>query len=224
MVEQSCSPCEENTAMANSSAFYGFMPYGRVDGGSPTWELEQTSINSSDTNAFFTGDLVGHSSATGQGAFIANATTTIGSGVPPFGVFWGCEFFSAAASRVVWSRHYPGSVGSNAANGVTRAWVISDPNTLFKSKSGGTFAITDVGLHTIIVTSNSSLGNTTTGQSAMLLSTATTTNSSAPWKIIDLLANRSVSGTPGTDAAAFNEVIVAPNNWERQAGTIGVST
>lgn len=212
--------------MANSSAFYGYMPYGRVDGGSPTYELEQVNINSSDTNAFFTGDLVARSTASGVGGnIIANATTTIGSAVPPAGVFWGCEFFSNAAGRVVWSRSYPaGGVGSNATVGLTRAWLISDPNTLFKSKSGGTFAAAEVGANTIIVTSNSSLGNTVTGQSAMLLSTAVTVNASAPWKIIDLLANRSVSGTPGTDATTFNEVIIQPNNWERQAGTIGIST
>src|SRR5262245_39059282 len=118
--------------MANSSAFYGYMPYGRVDGGSPTYELEQVNINSSDTNAFFTGDLVARSTASGVGGnIIANATTTIGSAVPPAGVFWGCEFFSNAAGRVVWSRSYPaGGVGSNATVGLTRAWLISDPNTL----------------------------------------------------------------------------------------------
>lgn len=213
--------------MANSSVPFGFMPYGRVDGGAPTWELEQVNINSSDTNLYFTGDLVARSSTPSNNVILL--TTGLGGAVPPAGVFWGCEYYSAGAQRVVWSRYYPGSVGTNATVGVTKAWVISDPNTLFRcvggsSGAGATWAAGDIGANTVIVTSQSSYGNTATGQSAMMASSATTTAASAPWKIIDLLANRSVSGTPGTDAAAYNQIIVKPNQWERAAGTIGVST
>jgi len=212
--------------MANSTSPFGFMPYGRLDGGAPTWELEQVNINSSDANLYFTGDLVVRSSA---GNNVLNVSVGSTSNQLPAGIFWGCEFFSAAATRKVWSRFYPGSVGSNAANGVTTAWIISDPNVLFRSVGGSsstlaTWANTDIGFNTIITTSQSSLGNTTSGQSAQLASSATTTNASAPWKIIDLLANRSVSGTPGTDATAGNQVILMPNQWERRPGTTGLST
>ena len=208
--------------MANSTSPFGFMPYGRVDGGSPTMELEKIQINSSDTNLYFTGDLVIRSTAGNN--IIAPLTNTTTSAQVPAGVFWGCKFFSAQAGRIVWSRNFPGSVGANTTVGISEGWIISDPHTLFRTMSNGTFATTDVGLNAIPLATQSSLGNTVTGQSAMLLSTATTTNSSAPWKIFDLLINRSAVGTPGTEASANNQVIVLPNAWERNAPTVGIST
>ncbi len=202
--------------MANSSTPFGFMPYGRVDGGSPTWELEEFGISSADTNLYFTGDLVIRSSAS-QGNIATS--TGVGGTIPPVGVFWGCKFFNAAAGKVQWSRFYPGTATSGA-----RAYVISDPNTLFRSMSVGTFVAADIGNTLTVVTSQSSLGNQNTGQSAMLVSTTLGNNSSAPWQLYDLLANRSVSGAPGTDAAAFNQVVLRPNSWGLKAGTITTST
>ena len=210
--------------MANSTSPFGFMPYGRVDGGSPTYELEKVNINSSDTNLYFTGDMVCRSSAgVGNNVITINVGST--DAHTPAGVFWGCKFFSAAAGRVVWSRNFPGSVGANATVGVSEGWIISDPNTLFRAASAsGTFANADIGNNVTIVTSQSSLGNTVTGQSAMIVSTTLVGASSHPWKIFDLLANRSPVGTPGADASANNQVILLPNNWERSAGTVGITT
>lgn len=216
--------------MANPTGGFGFRVYGHIGGAAPDYELEQTYINSSDTALYFQGDLVYRSSI---GNFLQYTSSGGGSGGgglgPAFGVFRGCEFFSAVAGRVVFSPNYPGSVGSNAANGITKAWVYTDPNLLFTcvggaSATGATFVANDCAFNAVCVTSQSSLGNTATGQSAMLLSTTLTANASAPWKIWDLLANRTVSGVPGTDAAAWNQVIVKGNNWERAAGTAAPST
>ena len=198
------------------------MPYGRVDGGSPTYELEKVNINSSDTNLYFTGDLVCRSSA-------GNNVITIGTGSTdphtPAGVFWGCKFFSAAAGRIVWSRSYNGAVGTNTTVGPSEAWIISDPNTLFRvTSASATFVNADIGNNLVHVTSQSSLGNQVTGQSAMIVSSALTSNTSAPFKLFDLLANRSPVGTPGTEASANNQIIVLPNAWERNGATGGMST
>lgn len=214
--------------MSNSSVPFGFKPFGRLDGGAPTWELEQVTINSSNAHLMFTGDLVRHSSDGNNCIDILETGST--SAVVPLGVFWGCEYYSAAAQRKVWSRYYPGSVGSNAANGTTRAWVISDPNVLFTavggtSAAGATFATADVGFNINALTSQSSYGNTANGQSAMLLSTATlSANASAWWKIIDLYSNKAPSGIPGTESTAYNQVVLKPNAWERAQGTYGIST
>lgn len=208
--------------MANSSTPFGFLSYGHRDGSAPTMGLEQVAINSSDANLYFTGDSVIWSSAGGK-AISPFLTSTAASVMA--GVFAGCEYYTAAAQRVVWSRYYPGSVGSNAANGITKAWIISDPEMQFVAASAGTFSSADIGMNVDPLSSQSSLGNTATGQSAMILSTATVANnSSLAFMIVDLLANQSVSGTPNTESGTYNRVIVAPNMWRRHAGTTGLST
>ena len=209
--------------MANSTTPFGFMPYGRVDGGSPTYELERVNINSSDTNLYFTGDLVAFSSqGVGNNVITFHAGST---GSVAAGVFWGCKFFSAQAGRVVWSRSFNGSVGANATVGVSEGYIISDPSTLFRGMSAsGTFVNADIGNNVTIATSGSSLGNTVTGQSVMVVSTGLVGASSHPFKIFDLLANRAPAGTPGTEASANNQVVLLANNWFRGAGTVGLST
>lgn len=208
--------------MANSTTPFGFMPYGRVDGGSPTYELEKININSSDTFLYFTGDPVIRSTA-GNNTIAPLISTTTSAQVPA-GIFWGCKFFSAGAGRVVWSRSWNAAAGANATVGVSEGWIISDPSTLFRTMSNGTFVNADIGNNLTNVTSQSSLGNTVTGQAATLVSSTLTSAASSPFKLFDLLANRSAVGTPGTEASANNQVIVLPNAWERQSGTLGIST
>ncbi len=212
--------------MANSSAPFGFLAFGHRDGSAPTMGLEQVNINSSNANAMFTGDLVCRSSAGNN--TITNLVTGSTSQILPAGVFAGCEYFSAAAGRKVWSRYYPGTVGANATVGVTRAWIVSDPEMQFLAASNSSipFVAADVGNNLTWATSLSSLGNTATGQSAMCVSTTVTTNASAPWKLVDLYSNVMPGNVaPGSDTATgYNWVIVAPNNWERKTGTTGIST
>lgn len=212
--------------MANSSTPFGFLPFGHRDGSAPTMGLEQVNINSSNTFAFFTGDLVIRSTA-GNNTITQSVAGSTSAQVPA-GVFAGCEFFSAAAGRVVWSRFFPGSVGANATVGVTKAWIVSDPEMQFLGASGSSvpFTATEVGFNAVIVTSQSSLGNTISGQSAMILSTAVTANASAAWKIVDLYSNVLPGGVaPGSDpTTGFNWVVLTPNSWERRTGTTGIST
>lgn len=213
--------------MANSSTPFGFMPYGRLNGGSPTEELEAIAISSADTSMHFTGDLVCRSSTGGTLMMSSQAGIGMEDGTNvPAGVFWGCKFFSPTAGRTVWSRYFDGTAVSGAV-----AYVISDPNVLFRcvaatTAAGTTFPAADIGWNMNILSSQSSQGNTVTGQSVQFLSTATAiNNSSANVRVLDLLSNRAIAGTPGTDnTSPFNQVIVAPNYWTTRAGTVTTST
>lgn len=212
--------------MANSSTPFGFLPY-RHDAGSPAdMGLERVWIDSSNAHLMFTGDLVVRSSG-GNRIDISDAGST--SDKLWAGVFAGCKYYSAAVGRTIWSSYYPGSVGSNAANGVTEAYVISDPEMRFigAAASSVPLATADMGYAVTIVTSMSSLGNTATGRSVMTISTALAAvgaGSSYPWVIVDFLSNLAVSGTPGTDnttaGGGYNQVILAPNDWNRRVGQI----
>lgn len=207
--------------MANSSTPFGFRPYGHQDGSAPTMGLQEFTINSSDTQLYFTGDLVVLSTAGANSIDVSIGST---SAAQSLGVFWGCQYYSAAAQRVVWSRYFPGSVGANATVGRTKCWVITDPEMQFIGASAGTFGNTEIGFNTIIVTSQSSLGNTATGQSAMIVSTAIANSASYPWRIVDVYANKAIPGAWGAESTTYNWVILAPNAWVRNAGTVGVSS
>lgn len=204
--------------MANSTSAYGFQSFGHLDGSAPTMGLERLILNTSDTNLYFTGDVVARSTA---GA-VAKLTDTTTSAQVPIGIFAGCEFFSPTIARNIWSPFYPGSVGSSAPG---NAYVITDPEMKFKVRTNGIIGQSAVGQNAIPLSSFSSLGNTATGISAVLLSTVVTGTASAWFKIVALYSEYGPPGADGTDnTTAGNIVVVTANSWERRAGTVGAST
>lgn len=209
--------------MANTNAPYGFRNFGHRDGSAPSMGLERLIINSSDTTLYFTGDLVVISSANAGaiGQFTGGST----SAIPAVGVFAGCEFFSPQVGRQVWSSFFPGNLGNSSSP--CNAYVITDPEMTFMAQvSSAPMTQASVGSNISITLAQSSLGNQTTGISAMTLaSTFVGSGSSLPFRIVDLVSNFSPPGTNGTDNTTnFNSVIVAPNNWARHAGVTGASS
>ncbi len=96
--------------MANTFAPFGFRQFGTLEGNSPTYGLTRRYLASSDTNLYFTGDVVALST------FIPGFITLPASGISPtnpiLGIFAGCEFFSPSVGRVVWSSFFPGNTTS----------------------------------------------------------------------------------------------------------------
>jgi len=209
--------------MANSSTPFGFRSFGHRDGSAPTMGLERVSISASNTNLFFTGDLVATSSA-GAGRITSIISST--AAVLPRGVFAGCEYYNPNVGRVVWSAWWPGSVGTDATTGPATAYLISDPEMQFVAQFQSSIAVTAaavVGTNVTFVTSQSSLGNQTTGISAMALSTVVSTGasqSSYPWAVVDMYSNFAPPGVTD-DSSGYNLVVVTPNSWQRRAGTVG---
>lgn len=211
--------------MANTNAPYGFRNFGHRDGAVPTMGLERLFINSSDTNLYFTGDLVSLSSAAGGnlGPYAGSSVTT-----PPVGVFAGCEFFSPTVGRQVWSSFFPGNLGTSSSP--CNAYIITDPDMQFVAQvSSGFLNQTAVGANIGCAAATSSLGSQTTGISVMTAaSTSVASTSTLPFRIVDLYSNfapPAASGINGLDNTTnFNTIVVAPNNWARHAGTTGTST
>lgn len=208
--------------MANTSSPFGFRSFGHRDGSAPTAGLERVFINSSDTNTYFTGDLVMISSANAGAIGIYPGST---SALMPAGVFQGCEFYSPSVARVVWSSYFPGNLGTSSSP--VTAYIISDPEMQFVVQcSSGPLTQASVGSNANVLTAQSSLGNTTTGISAMVLASTTVgTGSSMPFVVVDLLSNFTPPGVNGVDnTTAYNCVVVAPNQWRRKAGVTGTSS
>lgn len=208
--------------MANTSGPFGFRQFGHQDGTAPTMGLQRLFINSSDTSLYFTGDLVVQSSANAGAIGVYPGST---SALIPAGVFNGCEFFSPSVGRVVWSSFFPGNLGTSSSP--CNAYIQTDQEMTYVCQvSSGALTQNSVGSNINILTATASLGNQTTGISNMTVqSTMVGSGSSMPWRIVDLYSNFAPPGVNGTDNTTnFNDVIVAPNLWQRRAGVTGITS
>jgi len=205
--------------LANVYSPFGFRQFGRAEGGSPTAGFDRWPLLSSDTNTYFTGDLVAVSSTpSALGTTIAPYVAA--SNYVALGVFMGCEYYSPTVARVVWSPYFPGSVGSSA---IGNAYVCTDPEQRYIAQVSTTSAIFNsswIGLGVTLATSGS--GNTLSGISAQAIAssvTPTVQSATSPFKVVDVYQNWAPPGTNGTSSGSEGAqiVVLQPNNWFRNA-------
>jgi len=124
--------------MANSTKAFGFKPLGKVSGAYAAGGQSEFEIASAQATTINQGDLVALS-----GGYVvpvqSSATTDI------LGVFNGCEVeVDPTTGKPTWSPKFTG--GTTVTQGKIKAYVITDPNQLYKVKSTGTATgITSVG-------------------------------------------------------------------------------
>lgn len=211
--------------MVNITAPFGFREFRRLDGSVPTGGFETLTIQASDANPVFTGDPVATSA---NGPYVGGGSSLSGSGQIR-GIFKGCEYYSPTVARKIWSPSYPGSIGTTATTGDVQAWVITDPDMMFvvqaSTSQGGTvgqvMGSSLIGNNFAFSSGLSSLGNATTGISAVTLnSTSFATTNTLPFRFMDQYSNWAPPGQNGTDNTSVGSfVIVAPNNWDRKNTT-----
>jgi len=208
--------------MANTFAPFGFRQFGTLEGNSPTYGLTRRYLASSDTNSYFTGDVVQIStSIPGFITLPASGTTT---GNPILGVFAGCEFFSPTVGRVVWSSFFTASVGSSSP---CNAYVIEGEDNIFLAQAsteaviGSSVIGMNIGFTSSDTGSAQKNGNTTTGISNIALkSTSVSANSSLPFRIVDTSSAYFPPGTNGADGTTAGAImVVAFNNSMRRSLT-----
>lgn len=204
--------------MANTYSPFGFRQFGRIDGGAPTAGFDRWPLLSSDTNTYFTGDLVSVSSTpSALGTTIAPYVAA--SNYVALGVFMGCEYYSPTVGRMVWAPYFPGSVGSS---NIGNAYVCTDPEQRYIAQVSTTSAIFNsswIGLGVTLATSGS--GNTLSGISAQAIAssvTPTVQSASSPFRVIDVYQNWAPPGVNGTSSGSEGAqiVVLLPNNWYRK--------
>ncbi len=183
--------------MANSNTPFGFSQASGT-GSAPTFEQVLMVIDKDDTTAVFSGDPVVPLNT----GYIAQASS---NSVQVAGIFVGCQYLSTSQKRTVWSNYWP---GSDASADVT-AYVVNDPNAKFVVQTdvtGAAFGDINSNVGFAIGT-----GTTANGLSGAYIdmSTKATTNT-LPFRIVDLAVTP--PGAPGTEAGAYNRVVVAFNN------------
>jgi hypothetical protein len=179
---------------------YGLVPINLIGGQVFAGSTRLIPIASGSTTAIFNGDVVNLGSTGTLGKDAGTATAT------PVGVFLGCTYTDPTFGKT-FRQFYPGGL----AIADIMAYVIDDPNALFK------VAVTAAGTSTIgnvartVVGENSALiqtaGNTTNGNSRVSISSTTATTSTLPVRIIDIVQETALAVNP----ASYTEVIVKWN-------------
>lgn len=189
----------------------GFQTFRRMDGGSPTAGMTEVWIASTDAGYIFRGDPVVTSSGFGSnnsGAYITSLQlSNNSSGFLVRGIFQGCYQYQPAASRVVWSNSYQGSV--TGSTGDVKAYVVDDPEELFIIQASTNAAITSsyIGLN-ISISTGSTTGNTITGYSNITLQATSYGGSSAlPFRLVDFYSAYAPGGS-GYNNVAFGASLV----------------
>lgn len=197
--------------MANVQGPFGFVQWGTASGPPNFAEGHNPPyrIASGYATAIYKGDAV-RMNVSGPTGYIEQWANGDGGTATQIlvGIFNGCSYFSTSQKKMVQSPYWPGS----DATGDVNAFIIDDPNALFKVQAGIGSAITQTSIGRTADIVATPLGSTTTGQSGMSLSTPTTTNT-LPFKVVNLVTTP--PGANGTDLTTpYNYVIVAMNNQQ----------
>ena len=184
--------------MANANTPFGFQQY-QGNGSVPTYEQVPVKI-AYNASAIYYGDPV---EGDANGLVVQGDGTTGNSGIA--GIFVGCKYLSVSQKRTVWSNYWPGS--DVASTQTVEGYIVNDPNAKFLVQSDSTgIAQADVNLNIGYAIGT---GNANTGISGAYVTGAAVT-ATLPFRIVGLVQDP--PGSPGTEAGAYNRVIVAFNN------------
>jgi len=194
--------------MANTSAPFGFQLAGFLDGRTGSLGQSTYLIQSGLGYNLFTGDPVAIS-----GGYVIQATAGTGA---ILGIFIGCEYYSSAVNRVIWSPYWPASTTVPTGT-VINAYVITDPQATFKVQSSGSAAVTQANVNSNIDFAGNSPASPSTAQTLSGQSTAyanqanISTSTTYAFRILGLVT--APPGANGTDSTtAYNQILVAFNN------------
>ncbi|MCA6108107.1 hypothetical protein [Bradyrhizobium cenepequi] len=202
--------------MPNVLAPNGFQQFGRQDGGSPTAGLTTRKIFAASAN-FATpigrGDPVVTDGATG-GIVMAPAGAAPAQGLA--GVFYSCEYVSAAVGKLVFSPFWPGGDNTIVPGTDVIAHIVDDSDQLFVAQVvGGPATDAHVGSGANLADVNAP--NVFTGDSTNGVALDGAALASAGFRVVGLLTDYvSPSEQAIDDSAPNNFVVVAPNNWARK--------
>jgi hypothetical protein len=190
--------------MATTATPFGLKPVQLLGGTSFAGATRQYKIANNYGTNIFNGSIVKIVAAGGIELMLDRGTNADQFDAATIGVFVGCSYTSPESKQVVFSNYYP---ASTAADDIV-AYVVDDPNTLFKAQADDTLAATARGanIHLAAVQSGST-GNTTTGNSTSALdaSEIATTNT-FPFRIVDF-----TNDALNEAGDAYTEVIVKFN-------------
>ena len=184
--------------MANTNAPFGFRQSSGT-GSAPTYE-QVVGFCAHNTAAMYFGDPIF------QNANGSVYPTTPGTGILA-GVFAGCKYLSVSQKRTVWSNFW--GAADVASGNTVEVYYVNDPNAKFLVQTGSTGAtVAAIGAN---VQFSYGTPNTMSGISGAFVDITTALDTATlPFKVVSLDVDP--PGSNGTEAGAYNYVIVAFNN------------
>ena len=192
--------------MATSATPYGAVPINTTSAsGSFTGKVQHIKIASAYDTAIFNGDFVKLVTA---GTVEKDAGTTT---LTPIGIFLGCKYTDPNSSQLTFNQTWPADTSASDA----AAYVLVDPNVLFKMQSDETVAQAALGANASVVQTagSTSIGNS---KNAFDGSTVATTNT-LPVKVVDF-----VDGPTSSVGDTYTDVIVKFNVGHQLTNTTGI--
>ena len=194
--------------MATSATPMGAEPTDTLSAsGSFTGKVRHMKIASGYGTAIFYGDFV---KLVAAGTVEKSAiTTSVVAGT--VGIFVGCSYTDPSTNQLTFNQQFP---ASTAASDIM-AYVVDDPDLVFRMQGDGSIAQTGLGNNVSLV---STAGSTSIGRSKNAVdgSTIATTNT-LPVKIIEF-----VEGPDSAVGDSFTDVIVVFNAGHQLTNTTGV--
>ena len=200
------------------SAPYGLKPINLYGGTPFAGATRQYRIASGYNTAIFNGDVV---EMINDGTIIKSAITNARATVTTsqvIGVFMGCSYVNAQG-QTIFAQYFPANTAAPTGTVIT-AYVVNDPNTLFKVviAAGTTANDTTSGLlpssttqYTVIGTNVElvqNTGSTATGDSKVAVAASATTGT-LPMNVVDVVTDTSYVN--GSGNIVFPELIVRWN-------------
>ena len=192
--------------MATSATPNGAEPVGTCSAsGSCTGKVQHIKIASAYGTAIFYGDFVKLVTA---GTIEKDTGTT---SLTSIGIFMGCKYTDPSTSQMTFNQTWPASTAASDA----MAYVLMDPDVLFKMQGDATIAQTGLGANFAVV---QTAGSTTIGRSknACDSDTVATTNT-LPIRLVDF-----VDGPTSTVGDTYTDGIFRFNAGHQLINTTGI--
>lgn len=190
--------------MATTAGAYGLKPVKLTNGAPYNGATRHYPIASGYGTNIFNGSIVEIVAGGGVQLMLDKGTAADQFSIHTIGVFVGCTYTDPNSKQVVFSQYWPsGTVASDA-----QAYVVDDPNVLFKVQADGAITLADRGFNVHLVNIQATdTGSTTTGNSNVAVE-ASTKNVTAtfPFRIVDFTEDALNSA-----GDAYTEVLVKIN-------------
>lgn len=191
--------------MANVATPSGAEPMGTLSSsGSFTGKMRSIKIASAATPAIFYGDFVKFT--TGGTVIKDEGTATL----TPVGIFMGCFYTDPNTKQPTYSQYWP--TGLVAADAL--AYVVDDPNVLFRMQANATIAQSGLGANAAVI---QTAGSVLFGRSKNAVNATVATTNTFPLRIIEF-----VDGPNSEVGDDFTDVICKFNVGHQYLAPLGI--